>query len=98
MPRDYRDFFSNFVGEGYVETADDEALEYAWEYSEKGGSPKVCVGLALYETDNLGWGLEEIADELGITRRSIYDSREELDLVDYEVRGRHVSEFNDNSF
>lgn len=83
-------FFGNFVEEEYINMVSDEALEYAWDYSEKGGSPRVCVALGLSETDNLGWNLEEIADELGTTRRSIYDSRESLDLVKYESRGRHI--------
>lgn len=88
--KELRGFFSNFVEDEYVDMLGDEALEYAWEYSEKGGSPRVCVALGLSETQNLGWDLEEIADELGTTRKSIYNSRESLDLVEYEKRGRHV--------
>jgi len=79
---EYRNFFSNFVDDEYLELADDEALEYAWSYSETGGSPKTCVALGLSETENLGWSLDEIADEVGVSRKALYNARDELGLVE----------------
>ena len=85
-----RDVFSEYVDEEYVEMIDEEALDYAWEYSERGGNPDVCVALGLSETDNLGMNLEEISEELDVSRRAVYDARDEFGLVENEARGRHV--------
>lgn len=89
MDPGYREFFGNFVDEEYVDMIDDEALDYAWDYSEKGGSPKICVAVGLVESKNVGWDLEDVADEMDVTRRGVYNAREYLDLVEYDNRGRH---------
>lgn len=86
---DYRDFFSNFVDEQYVNMIDDEALDYAEEYSCQGGSPGVCVAVGLKETENIGMTLEEISEVLEVSRRAVYNARKDLDLDVMESRGRH---------
>ena len=85
-----RDVFSRYVEDEYVEMIDEKALDYAWDYSERGGNPGVCVALGLTETENLGMDLEEISDELDVSRRAVYNARDEFGLVENEPRGRHV--------
>jgi len=86
---DYRELFSSFVDREYVNMIDDEALETAEQYSELGGSPRTCVAVGLTESDNTGLNLEEIASELDVSRRAVYNARDELELVDMDVRGVH---------
>lgn len=88
---DYEELLSSFVDEEYVNMIDDSAMEYVEEYCDRGNSPYVCVAVGLSETENLGWNLKEIASELDVTRRAIYDAREELELVENNPRGRHVA-------
>jgi len=90
MDLDYREFFGNFVDEEYVNMVDEEALDLAWDYSEKGGSPKICIAVGLLESENIGWSLEVVADELDVTTRGIYNARDDLDLIEYEKRGKHL--------
>lgn len=87
---DYREVFSTFVDEEYINLLDDEGLEYSQELSELGRTPKVCVAVGLSQTEDLDWNLEEIAEELEVSRRAIYNSREELDLIEQKSRGLHV--------
>jgi len=87
---DYRSVLSHFVDEDYVNMIDEDAFNYAINYCEEGGSPAVCVGLGLAETENLGWSFEKIASELDTSRRSIYNARKDLGLVEKDVRGMHV--------
>lgn len=85
-----KEFLTEFVDEEYVSMVDDEAFEYVERYSSVGGSPRVCVGVGLFETDEVDWSLEEISGNLGVSRRAIYNARESLDLVEYESRGMHL--------
>ena len=87
---DYREVFSNFVDNEYVNLLDDEGLEYSQELSELGRTPKICVAVGLSQTEDLDWNLDEIAEELEVSRRAIYNSREELDLIEEKSRGLHV--------
>jgi hypothetical protein len=87
---DYRELLSNFVDEEYTSMIDESALEYSEELSEIGKSPKLCVAVGLSETDNLGWTEVEIADELDISRKAVYNARNEIGLVEEDARGRHV--------
>lgn len=87
---DYGEILTEFVDEEYVNMIDEEGLEAAAEYSEIGGTASVCVAVGLTQSENVEWGTERIADELGVTRRGIYNARDELDLVEKETRGRHV--------
>lgn len=87
---DYRELFSNFVDEEYTSMIDESGLEYSEDLSEIGRSPKVCVAVGLTETENLGWTENEIAEELNISRKAIYNAREEIGLVEEETRGRYV--------
>lgn len=87
---DYRELFSNFVDEEYTSMIDESALEYSEELSESGKTPKICVAVGLTETENLGWTENEIAEELNISRKAIYNARSEIGLVEEEARGRYV--------
>lgn len=87
---DYREFFSNFVDEEYVNMVDEEAFDYVEEYSDLGGSPGVCVAVGLTETENLGMSLEEIAEEVEVSRKAVYNARKDLDLEIMESRGRNI--------
>ena len=78
---DYRDVLSHFVNEEYLDIIGDESWEYVGEYCDKGGSPEVCVGLGLSQTEKCEWSFEKIAKELDTSRRSIYNARKELGLV-----------------
>lgn len=77
---DYEEFFSEFVGEVYVDALDDEGLDTAISYSERGGNPRVCVGVGLYESESYDGNLETIAEELDVSRRAMFNAREKLDL------------------
>jgi len=68
---DYRSVLKHFVDENYVNLIDEDAFNYSIDYCEEGGSPAVCVGLGLSETEILGMTIEEIARELETSRRSI---------------------------
>lgn len=88
--RNYRELLSNFVDEEYTNMIDESALEYSEELSESGKTPKLCVAVGLTETENLGWTENEIAEELDISRRAIYDAKSEIGLVEEDARGRYV--------
>lgn len=82
---DYEEFFSEFVDEEYVDSLDDEGLDAAISYSERGGSPRVCMGVGLYESEGYNSNLDSIAEELDVSRRAMYNARRKLGL---EVRDR----------
>ncbi len=88
MDLDYEEIFREFVDDRYVDVLEEEGLELAGRYSERGGSPAVCVALGL--TVSGGWDIDEINEELA-TRRSIYNARKRLGLEVGKPRGRHVS-------
>jgi hypothetical protein len=78
---DYEEFFSNLVDEEYLEEMDEDGWKYARKHSEDGGTPKACVALGLSETENLDWNYDEIASELDISRKALYNAREKYGLV-----------------
>lgn len=86
MDIDYRELFSEYVDEMYVVMLDDEGLELAAEYSDRGGSPETCVGVGIYESTD--WELEFISEELDVSRRAMYNARRKLGL---EIRDRDDS-------
>ncbi|QKQ98216.1 hypothetical protein GKQ38_01625 [Candidatus Nanohaloarchaea archaeon] len=83
---DYEKLFSEYVSEVYVEELDEKGLEIAAEYSDRGGNPRVCVGVGLYETEEYDSNLDTIAEELDVSRRAIYGARQKLGL---EIRERN---------
>ena len=87
---DCKEFLTGFVDKEYVDMVDDKAFDYVEEYSSIGGSPHVCIGVGLSETDEVDWNLQEISDNLGVSRRAIYNARDSLDLIEYESRGMHL--------
>lgn len=82
---DYEEFFSEFVDEVYVDSLDDEGLDAAISYSERGGNPRVCMGVGLYESEGYNSNLDSIAEELDVSRRAMYNARRKLGL---EIRDR----------
>mgnify|MGYP006287407629 CR=1 FL=1 len=77
---DYEEFFTDFVDEAYVDSLDDKGLDIAISYSERGGNPRVCVGVGLYETESYDANLEDIAEDMDVSRRAMFDARERLGL------------------
>lgn len=80
MDLDYEEFFTEFVDEEYVQDLDDEGLDAAIRYSERGGNPRVCVGVGLYESESYDKNLDTIAEDLDVSRRAMFNARDKLDL------------------
>lgn len=80
---DYKKILSHFVEEKYLEVLTEEGLEAAGNHIDRGGSHYVATAIGIYESTDRT--LEKIASELDVTRRAIYNGREEQGL---EIRER----------
>lgn len=74
-----------FVEEVYINTLNEDGCKVALSYLDTGGSPGVAVATGWYESEDVT--LEKVAEELDVSRRSVYNARKKLDL---EIRERTV--------
>lgn len=86
---DYQEIISQKVDDEYLEKVDSEYMSLAEKYVEMNGTPKVAVGVAMYESGSFET-LDDVAEELKVTRRGLYNAREKLGLEKEDPRGIHT--------
>lgn len=67
---------AGMIDEEYIEMLGDEGREYAMEYYSS-STPKVALAAGYYEES--GIGLEYVAEEFGVSRRSLFNARKRLE-------------------